>query len=173
MNIRGDKFSIPANMSPDFKIDALGPTANGNTPPRLRFSENGPEAIGPGGASVGPLSATVGRPLRLEIWVADDGVRRERPAGFPTPPGFDPDAEPVLVTLNFVKHQAPVGGEVSFSEEEIEFFVSEDNTSKSFAATFDTPGNYKLRILSYDATGINGNDQCCWSNAYVDVVVTP
>jgi hypothetical protein len=41
-------------------------------------------------------------------------------------------------------------------------------------ATFDTPGEYTLRVQANDESGEGGAGfQCCWTNTYVKVTVRP
>jgi hypothetical protein len=41
-------------------------------------------------------------------------------------------------------------------------------------ATFDTPGDYTLRVQANDESGEGGAGfQCCWTNTYVKVTVRP
>src|SRR5438552_3151478 len=57
---RGQKFTIPGNLNPNWQIDALeGEAGSGNTPPVLKFSAGGPEGRGPLGIRAGPLTAAV------------------------------------------------------------------------------------------------------------------
>src|SRR5439155_23959514 len=50
LKIRGQTWTIPGNLHPNWQIDALeGEAGSGNTPPVLKFSAKGPEGAGPGG----------------------------------------------------------------------------------------------------------------------------
>ena len=41
-------------------------------------------------------------------------------------------------------------------------------------ATFDTAGDYLLRVQANDQSGEGGGGfQCCWTNTYVKVTVRP
>lgn len=167
LNLRGEKVSIPANLGPDFKIDAMGPTIMGNFPPGVAYSANGEESYGPQGQVIGPLIAKVGHPLSLDIWVKDDGVRRIRGDG-----RDELDEEPAVANLDFIKFRGP--GNITFEEQRLKYFASEgSNVSKTMIATFDTPGNYRIRALASDASGVRGDEQCCWTNTYIDVEVAP
>src|SRR5579885_632485 len=54
LRIRGETFAIPGSLHPNWQIDALeGEAGSGNTPPVLKFAENGPEGAGPGGIKEG------------------------------------------------------------------------------------------------------------------------
>lgn len=58
--------------NPPYWIDFYKNGANGNEPPRIKFSPTGPELIGPPREKfVQTLSATVGTPLELTAWAAD------------------------------------------------------------------------------------------------------
>ena len=73
-----------------------------------------------------------------------------------------------LVTLTWHKHQGL--GDVRFSEEEIEIKESWDEVTTT--AIFTEPGDYVVRVMAVDAYGIRGS-QCCWTNGFVRVHVTP
>src|SRR5499426_1013705 len=68
----GQELVVPASLHPDYEISPLMELATGNTPPVLRFTENGPPTQGPGGV-IGELTAKVGVPLDVTVWVQDDG----------------------------------------------------------------------------------------------------
>jgi hypothetical protein len=169
---RGKTFAIPGSLNTDWQIDALaGEAGSGNTPPRLRIGNGGREDSGPGGRATAARNATVGQALQITVWAADDG----KPSGAVTASGKQ--GEPV--TLTWSKHQGP--GDVTFSapSNKIEHKGGEATTS----ATFSEPGEYVIRILASDASGIAsdgtpnvagaGHAQCCWTNAFVQVSVAP
>lgn len=158
---RGETFSIPASLHPDWEIDALaGEAGSGNTPPVLKMSSGGPTAQGPAGAMAGPLEAAVGQPLTLTIWASDDG----RSSGSVASSGRGN----VPVTLTWFKHQGP--GAVTFSVPKPR--PAADGMATT-TATFDTPGTYILRVRANDASGLEGagHAQCCWTNGFVKVQV--
>jgi hypothetical protein len=160
----GETFAIPGSLHADWQIDALeGEASAGNTPPVLRFADTGPEGRGPGGVTVGPLTTRVASPLPLSVWVKDDGrgtinvASRER-------------RDEVPVTLTWFKHQGP--GEVTFATPTAR--VSPNNGTMSSTASFSAPGEYVLRVRANDS-GVTsaGHAQCCWTNGFVKVSVTP
>ena len=163
LKIRGETFAIPGSLKPDWLIDALeGEVSSGNTPPVLSFTRNGPKGLGPGGISIGPITATVGRPLRLTAWVSDDGtpagnVRRLSASNMP-------------VTLTWFKHQGQ--GDVTFDKPTAEVIPPEEQVATT--AIFDSPGKYVLRLRANDASGVShaGHAQCCWTNGFVKVTVS-
>ena len=162
IRIRGETYAIPGNLHANWEIDALqGEAGSGNTPPVLKFAANGPEGAGPGGISAGPLSATVGQPLTINVWAKDDGksvnsIARDGRANAP-------------VTLTWFKHQGP--GDVKF--ENASPRVPSPDVPATTTATFSAPGEYILRVRANDASGIAGagHAQCCWSNGFLKVVV--
>ena len=160
--IRGDSIVIPGSLATDWQIDALeGEAGDNNTPPRLRFSATGPQGAGPGGITDGPVSATVGKPLTVDVWADDDGSVRNSVVS-----GGQPG---VPVTLMWFKHQGP--GSVSFASATPKV----DNKGKATTmATFSEPGDYVLRVRANDASGVEsaGHSQCCWSNGFLKVTVT-
>lgn len=163
IKVRGQTFSVPGHLKPEWKIDALaGEAGAGNTPPVLRFDPTGPRGAGPGGITGEPLAARVGVPLEITVWAADDGRPDTSVAS-----GGRPD---VPVTLTWLEHQGPGG--VSFSVDSARVPVS--GGSMTTAATFDRPGEYVLRVRANDASGVDGagHAQCCWSNGFVKVTVT-
>ena len=68
----GHKTSVQFWLNPQYWIDYFKNGANGNEPPRIKFAMNGTEYIGPPKEkTVATLSATVGQPLDLTAWAAD------------------------------------------------------------------------------------------------------
>jgi hypothetical protein len=68
----GHKTVIPFWLNPPYWIDFFKNTANGNEPPRIKFAINGTEYIGPPKEkTVATLNASVGEPLDLTAWAAD------------------------------------------------------------------------------------------------------
>ena len=163
IRIRGETWAIPGSLHPNWEIDALqGEAGSGNTPPVVRFDAKGPEGAGPFGITAGPLAATVGKPLTLNVWASDDGkavnsITRNGRAG-------------VSVTLTWFKHQGP--GEVTFDKTSPA--VNAGDGLATTTATFSEPGDYLLRVRANDASGVAsaGHSQCCWTNGFVRVTVT-
>jgi hypothetical protein len=165
LKIRGETFSIPASLHLDWQIDALqGEAGTGNTPPILKFSD-GSTGQGPAGVMTGPLTASVGKPLTLTVWASDDGRRAPSIAG--------EGREGAPVTLTWFKHQGPPTADVTFSKPTP--LVDSTDGKATTTATFSQPGAYILRVRANDASGVAnaGHAQCCWTNAFVKVTVTP
>jgi len=162
----GVTTAIPAGLDALWEL-APFLDATGNTPPYIGFSEKGPFVQGPKGHSQN-LSATVGTPLAVSVWVADDasviaGAVRPR-----TPP----------IVLTWAKFRGP--GTVTFSPEtpavdNTDFAAPPKTTVHGKATTtvtFSEPGEYILHVAATDWTGEGGRGfQCCWSNAQVKVSV--
>jgi len=162
LKIRGATYAIPGRLHPNWQVDALeGEAGSGNTPPALRFDENGADGRGPLGITAGPVTAVVTRPLTLTVWARDDG----RASGSISTVGRDA----VPVTLAWFKHQGP--GKVTFNPDTAR--IPTAGGQASTAATFSEPGEYIVRVRANDASGLAnaGHAQCCWSNGFVKVRV--
>jgi hypothetical protein len=58
-------------MNPPYWVDFYKNAAKGNTPPVIKFSENGAELTGPPTSVALNLTATVNQPLTLKLWAKD------------------------------------------------------------------------------------------------------
>lgn len=159
LKVRGKTFSVPANLAAEWKIDALEGEADGNAPPELAFSEEGPWVAGPGGQST-TASAEVGSPTPIGVWARDDGAASVSLGG-------GSEGEPV--TLTWFKHAGP--GEVAFEPDSAD--IDHEGGLMKTRVTFSEPGEYVLRVRANDASGVSGagHAQCCWTNAFVRVSV--
>ena len=139
-----------------------GPRAMGSVPPVVRFSPDGPEGQHVQGVWGEPRTATVGEALTLTLWTEEVSVRAPD----------DMVNQVVDVGLSWFKHQGPAG-EIAVDPRRV---VVEGGTGEATASVvFSEPGEYVLRarIDNWDANDSTGGDQCCWTNAYVRVTVTP
>ena len=161
LKLRGETFAIPGSLHPDWQIDALeGEAGSGNTPPALRFEENGRPGQGPAGTTAGPLAAFAGKPITLTVWAADDGKSASNIGGTRT-------AAPVM--LAWFKHQGP--GEVAFGQPSAKVEASGGKVTTT--ATFSAAGDYIVRVRANDsAVEGAGHSQCCWTNGFVRITVT-
>lgn len=159
VKFRGKTYAIPGNLKPDWEIDAIqGEASADNTPPHLSFAAGGPEGMGPMGITTGPMTASVGKPLALSV-IAKDDAKAEPAARAPAP-----------VDITWFKHQGP--GTVTFAPATQRLAATGGTAATS--ATFSAPGEYLLRVRANDgAVASAGHSQCCWSNAFVRVTVTP
>ncbi len=72
LTVNGLTSTVSFWTNPPYWIDFYKNTANGNEPPRIKFSLTGAELVGPPREKfVQTLSATVGTPLELTAWAAD------------------------------------------------------------------------------------------------------
>ena len=154
------------------------PMAMGSLPPMLKLQEDGPELWGPmtlagdareastwasgqnpPGSVTNPLrmTATVGTPLALTVWVAD----RIAP---------DAEREPVAGGARWFTHRGP--GLATFGEQPIE---PDADGRATTTATFSEPGEYLIRVRADNFNPVDSTtgDQCCWTNGYVAVTVSP
>ncbi|MCB1671661.1 MAG: hypothetical protein R3F41_09940 [Gammaproteobacteria bacterium] len=162
---QGKTFHIPANRKNEYVIDAIAGDANGNYPPQIKFTENGPTGQGPAGVTSDTLQAKVGEPLTVNAYVSDDGAGSGLAAMFLGGGNAKPP-----VTLTWLKQQGP--GKVMFSESTARIPV--DGAWTSTEVTFDKPGDYLLRARLNEFTGMEmaGHAQCCWTNGFVKVSVS-
>jgi len=160
---RGQTFAIPGNLNPDWQIDALeGEASSDNTPPALTVDVGGREGRGPLGVTGGLLTTAVGKPLALTVTVKDDAKTGSTGAGgvrVGTP-----------VDLTWFKHQGP--GIVAFSVATNR--LAPTGGVGNTTATFSQAGDYVIRIRANDsAVASAGHSQCCWTNGFIKVTVTP
>jgi len=156
---RGDTLSVPAGARiPSYEL-AYVPMAMGSLPPVIRFEPGGEEGRGPRGI-ISPTTyrTVVGVPVNLAFWATDDGSRRAGATTFP-------------VGVGWVTHQGPAAA--VFSDE----VMTEEpgGGQATVSVTFTEPGEYILRAQAdnFDAPDSAAGDQCCWTNAYYRVTVTP
>jgi hypothetical protein len=88
----GQTASVSFWTNPPYWIDFYKNLANGNEPPRIKFSPAGPELMGPPGERfVQTLNGTVGQPVALTLWAADKPPTVSGEAE-PTPPAATGDS---------------------------------------------------------------------------------
>lgn len=145
---RGHLWSIPGTLrSPHYLLDAVDTDARDTHAPVMKFEPDGLGWRGRDGMVTGPLSARVGEPLPLSMWVY-------------------PDPNPQNLVWWF-KHQGP--GDVTFSE--WESVVEQMGGEATTTATFSEPGEYMLRVKAVENMATI-EFHCCWTNGYVRVRVT-
>ncbi len=164
---------------------STGPMAAGTLRPTIHWSQSDEGDWGVEGTwKPEVLTATVGEPLDLSFWARDRG---ERDLG--------------TINVSLWKYQGPIGGEISF-ESMVEALPDARPPRRGgrtpgpgplltrqtvnlplegphahhgrFTATFDTPGEYVIRV-KVDSFGLIDSapgHQCCWTNGYVRVSVS-
>ena len=162
-------FSVPGNAR-NSAYQLQWPMAMGSQPPLVRFSPNGPAGRGPTGVDAESISTSVDTPLSLTIWIDDDSVREEEPVAV-RQRRADPDKPIPALTVTWFKHTGP--GSVVFSPHTDE--LAETEGMATTPATFGHPGEYLVRVraASFGGGGGSAGDQCCWTNGFVKVTVTP
>ena len=173
-----EPHSVPGRVGVEaYRLHYI-PMAMGSLPPMLKLQEDGPELWGPmtlagdareastwasgqnpPGSITNPLrmTATVGTPLALTVWVAD----RIAP---------DAEREPVAGGARWFTHRGP--GLATFGEQPLE---PDADGRATTTATFSEPGEYLIRVRADNFNPVDSTtgDQCCWTNGYVAVTVSP
>ena len=171
----GKPTTIPLRLHPDYVISPFSEIAVNNTPPVIKFEENGTALQGPIATltNAAVRTASLSEPLALTIWVADDmkyASATNAPMTTPRPP----------VTLVWSKYRGP--GPVTFDKARpaVEPTVAAGKASAAFngrATTnvkFSETGDYVLQVTVNDYSGDGGGGfQCCWTTGLVKVSVKP
>ena len=171
LTANGKTTSVPGYLHVDYELSPLVEAAVGNSPPEMAFAEAGPWTQGPHGGLTGSVTAKVGAPNTISVWVADD-------AKFTVGNGARPTIMPPPVTVRWSKYCGP--GEVKFAADRMPASPVERKGSKAVfngkadaSVSFSEPGEYILNVQANDYSGVGGAGfQCCWSNAQVKVSVT-
>ena len=174
----GQMATIPASLHVDYEISPFVSTASavdtpdqGDTPPVLRFEEHGASVQGPQGLQT-VRQVTLGEPLTLTVWVADDGK-------IFTNSGAVPKNFRAPLTVTWTKYRGP--GAVTFAPSRPEM-QNRDRPEKGMAisgtatttATFSEAGDYVAHVTVNDYSGPGGGGfQCCWTYGDVKVTVKP
>ena len=163
----GKPTELPLDLNPLWEIMPFSEVGMGNTPPVLRFEENGPSVQGPKPIT-NTLTATVATALALTVWVADDAK---------TFPGAkSPNSPPVTVT--WTKFRG--AGKVAFTSDKPAVQLDKGKATAELpaagkattSATFSEPGDYTLLVVLNDWSGEGGRGfLCCWTNGLVQVKV--
>lgn len=167
LTVNGKIAVVPANLDPLYLLSPFK-DATGNTPPFIGFAPTGAFVQGPAGQTTS-LKATWPQAVPLTVWVADDaniapGQRR-------------PSSPPISVS--FSKYRGP--GTVTFSPDRPQLENAEFRappiatvTGKvTTTASFSEAGEYTIRVVANDWTGVGGGGfECCWTNAEIKVSVS-
>jgi hypothetical protein len=164
LQLGGQMYKVPGTA----KSGAYGlrwPMAMGSIPPALRFTADGPAGRGPTGILANPVRASVGTPLPLTIWITDDSAREQEPVV------VRPRQVRPAMNVTWFKHSGP--GPVAFSPPREG--INQLNATSTVSATFKQPGEYVLRVRAdnFGRLDTSPGNQCCWTNGYVKVTVTP
>ena len=170
ITVNGKTNTIPVDIDPLWVV-APFVDAEENTPPVISFDEGASTLQGPPHGIAKLLTASVGEPLPLTVWVSDDA---KIPVG-----ALNAPKTPAAV-LTWTKFRGP--GTVTFEKnkppaEKMEWkapppanFMGKATTN----ATFSEPGDYILEVAANDWSGEGGRGfQCCWTTGLVKVSVAP
>ncbi|MCM3879467.1 MAG: hypothetical protein ND807_05100 [Vicinamibacterales bacterium] len=170
----GQSTSIPLRLHPDYNVSPFADVAVKNTPPVLRFEEQGPDLQGPTALLSTAVTRTVSvsTPLDLPLWASDDARFASGTMALPRNP-------PPPVELSWSKYRGP--GVVTFDKDHPKVEVLAGGTvdapfrGKSVTtARFGQPGEYVLHLTANDYSGTGGSGEvCCWTTAMVKVSVRP
>ena len=161
----GETQSIPFTLNKGYPISPYKELGMGNQPPLLAFSQGGAKVTGPPTSVANSYSGTVNQPIPISVWVEDPKAPGDA-EGAALRPGFTPS----VATVSLHKFRGP--GKVTFDKARIPVLKQGDMITPT--ATFDTPGEYTLRVQANDDSGEGGAGfQCCWTNTYVNVTVRP
>ena len=168
----GQMTAIPLRLHPDYVVSPFNDTAVHNTPPFVRFEQNGPRVQGPIAMLSKAVSrtATVASPLALTVFADDDAKFASGTMAIPVKP-------PPPVELLWSKYRGP--GMVTFDKAEPQLdtlaggAVNVPYSGKATTtARFSDAGDYVLHLTAMDYSGEGGGGEvCCWTTAMVKVSV--
>jgi hypothetical protein len=195
-NPNGETTKVPGRTSaPAYQLD-WNPRPHGTVPSRVSFEGQSGEGYGPPGIMAERvINARVGERIVLSANGRDISVRDTSDPRF---------REAQAIRATWSELQGPVGAEVTFERHESnpmpetsdddsddqpgaggfrgrrgppppeEITLAEGHGTASVYATFDTPGDYVMRVQfdQFNVPDSSSGDQCCWSNGYQRVHVT-
>jgi hypothetical protein len=143
----GRTMTVPMTLNKDYEISPLKDPALGNTPPVVQI--DGAKVQGPPRGITANLTTTVGKAVALRPTITDDMVMDpRRPA----------DAPKLFVSWS------------KFRGTGLVHFLNPRTADTT--ATFDTPGEYVIRLQANDVSGEGGGGfQCCWTSVQIKVKV--
>jgi hypothetical protein len=183
--------AITLHTKPDYIVEPLEDPANKNTPPTLRFKENGEPFSGPPKTIAEKYTATVGTPLAITVWASDEGAKinvpetsgrgRGRGRGAAggdagrggrgggrgdsaTPPEFQP---PPPLALTWSKYRGPGDVKIDNAKPKLDLDQAATRPAGTVSGkatvnvTFAAPGDYVLRLEGNDSTGSGGGGFQC------------
>ena len=184
VNSAGEELAVPGERGSEaYELDR-NPRPQGSVAPEIWF-EGGARSSGPDGVVAAEvLTVAVGEALTLEVQTRDPSLRD------PSDPRF---TRPLDTDVSWYEHQGPAP--VNFTEDASSPFSDQPGVSirglipvaaarvavtagegpARVSASFSEPGKYliRARVDNWKASDSDGLDQCCWSNAYQPVRVTP
>jgi hypothetical protein len=193
----GQPSVVTFHLQKDYYLNFYKDEANGNQPPILRFGPTEPAMVGPNVGFAQTLTAAVGQPVPLKLWISDppplepnwESIVASRTRSAPRQTARDQVAivngqvlgagrgggggggnRPDL-TVEWTKMRGP--GEVTITPPRVPVVTKADGkvvVEASATATFSAPGEYVLRGEPVEAAGA-GDGLCCFTFANVKVTV--
>jgi hypothetical protein len=170
----GQTTVIPIRLHPDYLISPFADVAVKNTPPVLRFDQNGAPIQGPVAllSTAQTRSASLPSPVSLQVFASDDAKYASGTMVLPVKP-------PPPVRVVWSKYRGP--GRVTFDNPQPSLAVLAGgglnvpfSGTETARATFSEPGDYVLHVTAMDYSGEGGGGEvCCWTTAMLKVSVTP
>jgi hypothetical protein len=170
----GQQTVIPLRLHPDYNVSPFTDLAVKNTPPILRFAEQGPGVQGPLAmlSTAQTRTARVSTALPISVWTEDD-------AKFASGTMALPKNLPPPVRIYWSMYRGPAA--VTFDKDNPTTEVLAGGGlnvpfrgKATTTATFKEPGDYVLHVTANDYSGEGGSGEvCCWTTALVKVTVTP
>lgn len=168
----GHSYSIPGRDKSTAYQMSNEPLALGSLNPAIRFDMDGTESTDREGIYASKITTAVGKPLNLSAYVQDRGERE----------GYEVKSLLFPVGTEWILHQGPAKPDFETAAISGRERGQGDGgemgngwSSVQTQATFWEPGEYviRLRVDNFTAPDSGFDYQCCWSNAYVPVTVTP
>lgn len=178
----GQTYKVPGRTSAAaYQLDWM-PRPHGSLPPWVWLDSESEAARGPGGIWADEaLTTSVGEPVTLSINVRDPSERD------PDDPRFA-ETIPVRVVwltyrgspedVTFTRHPSHPAPETEGGDSgpgpEVVILEDAEGTAR-VNATFHEAGEYVImaRADNWGSPDSSAGDQCCWTNAYIPVEVTP
>src|SRR5262245_34040183 len=130
LTANGQTNFIPLNLNPVYVVSPFKDIAMGNTPPVVKFQQDGVTQQGPPREVSVLLNAKVGQPVNLNVWLSDDGIQN---------PGVQPAAR---LSATWSKFRGP--GLVTFANAKPD--IDKTDGKAPTTAAFSEPGEYILRL---------------------------
>jgi|TARA_B100000315_G_scaffold127995_1_gene117716 hypothetical protein len=166
----GHSYSVPGRAASIAYEMSSAVRALGSLNPDIRFTEGGPVGSGREGVMGPRVNAKVGTPVTLAAMVKDNGERA----------GYDLDTNYFPIGTEWILHQGPslpvFEPAMTSGRDRGEAGVSgADWTEATTQAVFSEPGDYVVRVRAdnWAAPDSKMDNQCCWTNGYIPVTVTP
>jgi hypothetical protein len=168
----GQSMSIPFRLHPDYVMSPFTEIAVGNTPPVIKFDPAGKAFQGPQAnlANATSMTASVGTPLPLPLWVSDD-------MKFTSGTSAPPSGARSPASVRWTKYRGP--GAVTFDKarpelQKLATGPAPFNAKADATAKFSEAGDYVLHVTGNDYSGDGGGGfGCCWTTSLVKVSVKP